>query len=154
MIRVARHRSTTYPNIEYTVGNVMEMELPAGQFDCIVIIATLHHLPSEPVLEKLKQALAPEGVLILHDLLTTSGILNRAADLVRIPVSMAMRCAQTGRLWASRELRKAWAEHGKEEHYLTKREVAALTEKYLCGGYVKYHLLWRYTVVWRKRGAA
>ena len=154
MIRVARQRSTGCRNIEYTVGDVLEMDLPAGQFDCIVMIATLHHLPAESVLEKLKHALTPEGVLILHDLLTPTGILDRAADLVRFPINMASRYLRTGRLLASREVRRAWAEHGKKERYLTKREVAAMRERYLEGGYVKYHLLWRYTVVWRKRGAA
>ena len=154
MIRVARHRSTGHPNIDYSVEDVLETDLPAGQFDCIVMIATLHHLPAEPVLERLKQALAPEGVLILHDLLTPSGILDRAADLVRFPVSVGMRCLRTGRLWARRDVRRAWAEHGKAERYLTREEVAAMRDQLLEGGYVKYHLLWRYTLVWRKQGAA
>lgn len=154
MIRIARHRSTGYPNIDYLIGDVLEMDLPASQFDCIVMIATLHHLPTESALEKLKQALTPEGVLILHDLLTPTGILDKAANLVRFPVSMAMRYLRTGRLWARREMRRAWAEHGKEERYLTKQEVGAMRDQYLQGGQVKYHLLWRYTVVWRKQSAA
>lgn len=154
MIRVARHRSTDYQNIEYSVGDVLEMDLPSSLFDCIVMIATLHHLSTESVLEKLRKALRPEGVLILHDLLTPTAILNRAADLLRFPVSMATRCLRTGRLRESREVRRAWAEHGKEERYLTKQEVVAMRDQYLQGGYVKYHLLWRYTIVWRKQAAA
>ena len=154
MIRIARQRSTGYPNIDYSIGDVLEMDLPASLFDCIVMIATLHHLPTEPVLEKLKRALTPEGVLILHDLLTPTGILDRAADLLRFPVSMAMRCVRTGRLRARWEVRRAWAEHGKEERYLTRQEVAGTRDQYLQGGYVKYHLLWRYTVVWRKQVTA
>ena len=154
MIRVARRRSTGHTNINYSVGDVLEMNLPVSQFDCIVMIATLHHLPTEPVLEKLKQALTPEGVLILHDLLTSTGIFDRTADLMKFPVSMAMRCLRTGRLRARREVRRAWAEHGEKERYLTKQEVAAMRDQYLQGGYVKYHLLWRYTVVWRKQSGA
>jgi 2-polyprenyl-3-methyl-5-hydroxy-6-metoxy-1,4-benzoquinol methylase len=154
MIRVARYRSAGHPNIDYSVEDILEMDLPASKFDCIVMIATLHHLPAEPVLEKLKQALRPEGVLILHDLLAPTGILDRVAHLVRSPVSMAVMCLRTRRLWASREVRRAWAEHGKGERYLTKREVAAMRDQYLQGGYVKCHLLWRYSLVWRKRGAA
>jgi 2-polyprenyl-3-methyl-5-hydroxy-6-metoxy-1,4-benzoquinol methylase len=154
MIRVARHRSTDYQNIDYSVGDVLDMDLPSGQFDCVVMIATLHHLSTESVLKKLKKALRPEGVLILHDLLTPTGIFNRAADLVRIPVSMATRYVRTGQLWASREVRRAWAEHGKEERYLTKQEVAGLRDHYFGGAYLKYHLLWRYTIVWRKQDAA
>jgi ubiquinone/menaquinone biosynthesis C-methylase UbiE len=81
MIRVARERSADYQNIEYSVGDVLEMNLPRNHFDCIVLIATLHHLPNNLVLAKLKQALKPEGVLILHDLLTSVGIIDRAVDL-------------------------------------------------------------------------
>jgi ubiquinone/menaquinone biosynthesis C-methylase UbiE len=152
MIRIARLRSTDHPNIDYMVGDVLEMDLPTSKFDCIVMIATLHHLPTERVLEKLKRALAQDGVLILHDLLTSRGMLNRMADLVRLPISVASRWLRTGRLLARRELRRAWAEHGKNEQYLTKREVEAIRDGYFEGGYVTYHLLWRYTIVWRKRG--
>jgi len=111
-------------------------------------------VPNTPVVEKLKQALTPEGVLIVHDLLAPKGTFDRAADLVRLPISVAVRCLRTGRLRARREVRRAWAEHGKEEQYLTKREVEAMREGFLIGCYVKYHLLWRYTVVWYKQGAA
>jgi ubiquinone/menaquinone biosynthesis C-methylase UbiE len=154
MIRVARERSTGYQNIEYSVGDVLEMDLPANQFACIVMIATLHHLPSDLVLTKLKPALKPEGVLILHDLLTPAGILDRAADLVRLPVSMARAYVRTGHLRPNQEVRRAWAEHGRNERYLTEAEVAALRDQYLPGAYVKCHLLWRYTLVWRKPAAA
>lgn len=154
MIRVARQRSTEYQNIEYFVGDVLEMDLPVRRFDCIVMIATLHHLPTDPVLIKLKQALRPNGVLILHDLLTPRGIFDRAADLLRIPVSMATTYVRTRQFWPRREVRRAWAQHGKHERYLTKAEVVAMRDQYLPGAYVKYHLLWRYTIVWRKQAAA
>jgi 2-polyprenyl-3-methyl-5-hydroxy-6-metoxy-1,4-benzoquinol methylase len=150
MIRIARRRSTDYANIDYTAGELFKTDLPAGQFDCIVTIAVLHHLPAEPALEKLKQALKPEGVLILHDLLTPKGAPDRIADLVRWPVSAAVRFLRTRRVWARREVRRAWAEHCKEERYLTRREVMAMRDRYLPGGYVRFHLLWRYSVVWRK----
>ncbi|HKY05296.1 MAG TPA: class I SAM-dependent methyltransferase [Blastocatellia bacterium] len=151
MIRVARRLSTGYRNIDYSVGDVLEMNLPVGHFDCIVMIATLHHLPTGSVLEKLKQALTPGGALIVHDLLTPAGVFDRAADLVRLPASMARRCLKTGRLWARRDVRRAWAEHGKGERYLTRQGVEAMRDQYLQGGYVRFHLLWRYTLVWRKQ---
>ena len=154
MIRIARERSTGYANIDYSVGDVLKMELPVSQFDCIVMVATLHHLPTGPALEKLKLALKPDGVLIIHDLLTPKGALERSGDMVRMPVSVAVRWLRTGRAWPRREVRKAWAEHGRKEQYLTKRGVKAMIDDFLPGGYVKYHLLWRYTIVWRKKDAA
>lgn len=151
MIRVARQHSIDYHNIEYSVADVMEMDLPSGEFDCIVMIATLHHVPIDQILTRLKQALRPEGVLIIHDLLTPSGIFDRATDLIRIPVSMATTYVRTGQFWPSREVRRAWAEHGKHERYLTRVDVMAMRDQYLQGAYVKHHLLWRYTLVWRKQ---
>jgi 2-polyprenyl-3-methyl-5-hydroxy-6-metoxy-1,4-benzoquinol methylase len=150
MIRVARRRSTLHTNIDYSVGDVLEMDLPAGLFDCIVMIATLHHMPVGPVLEKIKQWLKPQGVLIIHDLLTPGGIFDRSTDLVRLPISVGLRCLRTGRLIQRREVRRAWAEHCRGERYPTKKEVLAMRNSHLQGGYVKCHLLWRYTVVWRK----
>lgn len=154
MIRVARQRSTGYTNIDYKAGDLLKMSLPVSRFDCIVMIATLHHLPIEPVLERIKEALTPGGVLILHDLLTPDGAIDKAADLFRLPVNLAVRFRRTGRLLAARDVRKAWAEHGKNERYLTKHQVVAMRDQHLQGGYVKNHLLWRYTVVWRKQGSA
>jgi ubiquinone/menaquinone biosynthesis C-methylase UbiE len=151
MIRVARRRSADYPHIEYTVGNFLELDIPHSHFDCAVMIATLHHLPTDLVLGKLEQTLKPGGALVLHDLLTPTGALARSADLIRFPVSLGTRWVRTGRLWEKRKLRNAWTAHGKEERYPGKREVLAMRDKYLPGGYVKYHFLWRYTVVWHKR---
>src|SRR5882724_2809879 len=45
MIRVARSRSTQLSNIDFEVADMMSCDFPAGDFDCIATIATLHHLP-------------------------------------------------------------------------------------------------------------
>jgi ubiquinone/menaquinone biosynthesis C-methylase UbiE len=153
MIRVACLRSSNYSNISYQVGNILQMELPSSHFDFIAMIATLHHLPREPVLEKLKKALKPHGVLIIHDLLTSEGVLDRAIDVLRLPVNAAVRFKRTGRLLARSVERRAWAEHGKGERYLTMKEVRAMRDSCLPGGEARKHLLWRYSLVWSKQGA-
>ena len=150
MVRVARERSVGHANVDYQAGDVLGMNLAADHFDCVTMIATLHHLPAEPVIEKLKQSLAPGGVLIIHDLLTPSGFLDRLTDLVRLPTNVAFRWFRTGRLWPKREVRRAWAEHGRNERYFTRRDVTAMRDGCMPGGEVTYHLLWRYTIVWRK----
>jgi ubiquinone/menaquinone biosynthesis C-methylase UbiE len=43
MIRIARERSTQFPNIEFQLADVRELSLPDEHFDCIASIATLHH---------------------------------------------------------------------------------------------------------------
>ena len=154
MIRLAKSHPARYDNIEYLLGDVMRLPLPAEGFDCIVSLATLHHLPLTQALLKMKDALKPDGVLIIHDLVAAAGVVDRGVSALAYPVSAARRFWKTGRLRMPREVRKAWAEHGKNEVYLTPDGVREMCEKYLPSALYKRHLLWRYTVVWHKRDAA
>jgi SAM-dependent methyltransferase len=154
MIRLAKSRSANYPNIEYLLGDVMSLALPAEGYDCIVTMATLHHLPLGEALRNMKEALKPNGVLIIHDLVAADGLAENARSALAYPVSMARRLWKTGRLRSPREVREAWAEHGKGEVYLTLREVREMCMQYLPDARIRRHLLWHYTVVWHKRGAA
>src|SRR5690348_11165812 len=67
MIRLAKAYSSNYKNIEYRLCDVMQTSLPDAGFDCVVSIATLHHLPLEQALQKMKDALKPGGTLIIND---------------------------------------------------------------------------------------
>ena len=150
MIRLAKSQSANYQNIQYLLGDVMSDSLPAERYDCIVSLATLHHLPLGQALIKMKGALKPNGVLIIQDLVAAKGLVEEVRSGLAYPVSVARRFWKTGRLRAPRELRKAWAEHGKGEEYLTLDEVREMCRQYLPGARIRRHLLWRYTVVWSK----
>lgn len=56
MIRLARENSKLYPNIDFIQADVITHQLPEEEFDCIVTIATIHHLPNESILRKIKKA--------------------------------------------------------------------------------------------------
>ena len=150
MINVARERSAGYSNLEFVLTDFLQAPLPAESYDCVVTLATLHHLPLDESVRRMKALVRPGGVLILHDLLAAGSHLDRALDVVRLPVSMAVRLRLSGRLRARREVRRAWIEHGKHESYLTPQEVNALCDEQLPGARVRRHFLWRYTIVWRK----
>ena len=154
MIRLARQQSAAYSNIEYLTGDVMRLSLPSARYDCIVSLATLHHLQMEQALSKMKEMLKPAGVLIIHDLLADEGLIDRAISASAYPVSAARRLWKTGRLRAPREVREAWSEHGKGEVYLTPDGVRGMCRRYLPGAKIRRHLLWRYTIIWHQRGAA
>ena len=68
MIRLARERSTQFPNLEFELTDICDRSLPDESFDLIASIATLHHLPFEEILSKMKAALKPGGVLLILDL--------------------------------------------------------------------------------------
>ena len=153
MIRLANSQSANYQNIQYVMGDVMSDPLPAERYDCIVSLATLHHLPLDQALKKMKDALKPNGVLIIQDLVAAKGLVEQVRSGMAYPVSGARRFWKTGRLRPPQEIREAWAEHCKGEVYLTLDEVREMCRQYLPEARIRRHLLWRYTVVWFKHDA-
>ena len=152
MIRIARERSASFPNIDFQVADVMARELPAERFDCIATIATLHHLPIEEVLPKLKNALKVNGVLLVLDLFQAEGLLDAAASALAMPLSLGLKLLKHGRVRAPRQVREAWAEHGRHDSYLTMSQVHKVCAEMLPGAEVRKHLLWRYSIIWKKAG--
>lgn len=150
MIRVAQERSAGVGNIEFELADAMRWEFPKAHYDFVCSIATLHHLEQRELLIKIKEALKPGGVLVVLDLVESSGLVDRITDVVALGVSCALRLVHNGRLQPPPEVRKAWEQHGKHDHYSTVRQVRALADEILPGAVVKRCLLWRYLLTYRK----
>ena len=150
MIRVAQERSTPVSNIEYQVADVLKVELPPARFDCIVSIATLHHLPFDLMLEKMKAALKPHGVLLVLDLFKAESVTDFALSIPAMPWNFIPRLWKERRLHPPREVRAAWAEHGRTDVYLTVSQVRQTCARILPGARLTRHLLWRYSIAWTK----
>jgi len=150
MIHIARERSAKFPNIEFQLADVRDTPFNFESFDCIATIATLHHLPLSEMLLKMKAALKPGGVLLVLDLFERAGLLDSLSNLLAIPVSVSLRLIHQGRLLPRREVRDAWAAHERHDIYPTMSEVHALCADILPGAKIRKHLLWRYSIVWRK----
>jgi SAM-dependent methyltransferase len=172
MIRIARAQSKEFSNIDFQIADVTSYDLPPEHFDCIASIATLHHLPLREILLKMKAALKPNGVLLVLDLFdpvkwhghpardsravhnqrpsVIEGLFDTLVNLLAIPVSVSLRLIHHGRLLPHREARAAWAAHEAHDIYPTMKQVRALCADILPGARIKKHLLWRYSIVWRK----
>ena len=158
MIRIARERSAQFPNIEFQLADVGEVPLNIASFDCIATIATLHHLPISETLLKMKTALKPGGILLVLDLFEpasvsdslVAGLWDSLSNLLAIPVSVSLRLLHHGRLLPRREVRDAWSAHERHDSYATMTEVHSLCARILPGAKIKKHLLWRYSIVWKK----
>lgn len=150
MIRIASARSEKFTNIDFQVADVMSRELPLEQFDCIATIATLHHMPLAEMLSKIKDALKAGGVLLALDLFQPAGLFDTMADALALPVSCGLRLIRNGRLRVPRAVRDAFAEHERHDSYLTLAQVRQLCAAILPGAKVRKHLLWRYSIVWKK----
>src|SRR5438128_2452777 len=83
MMRLARERSRQYAQSEFQVADAVLWEFPVDHFECIVSIATLHHLPLEAMLTNMKDALRVNGVLLILDLYQESlaGAFTGGADV-------------------------------------------------------------------------
>jgi SAM-dependent methyltransferase len=157
MIRVARDRSGDFSNIRFEVADLMACDLPDAQFDCIATLATLHHLPMQPALAKLKRALRMDGTLLILDLyeperrlLSVKGLSDAFLNLVAIGTSCALRLMHNGRWRPPAEVRAAWEAHGRRDSYLTMDEVRRTYRSTFPGVAIRKHLLWRYSAVWRQ----
>jgi len=150
MIRVARETSEGYRNIEFQVTDVRQWEFPVQRLDCVVSIATMHHLPLEEMMLKIKAALRPGGVLGILDLYNAQSAADFLTSALAIPANLVLQLLKTGRLTRSPEVRTAWAQHGAHDHYLTLAQVRAACVSRLPGAEIRRHLLWRYSIVWTK----
>lgn len=152
MIEIAKERSRKYSNIEFEVADATKWEHASEQFDCVVSIAMLHHVAAEEMLLTMRRLLKAGGTLAILDLCESEGLNDLFRDMVAVPVSMALRVLKTGRLRESPEARAAWTEHGRHDTYPTAAAVRRVCERVLPGAQVKRHLLWRYSLIWRKPG--
>ena len=150
MIRVAAARAELYPHVEFVEGDVMNCQFADEQFDCVATLTTMHHLPFEAALKKIRSALKPGGVFVCLDLYRRSNLSDLLCDAAAYPASVFLRLAKTGRPRPPREVREAYAEHGKTDTYPTLREVGQACARVLPGARVSRHLFWRYSIVWKK----
>jgi ubiquinone/menaquinone biosynthesis C-methylase UbiE len=150
MIRVARSRSTQFENLEFQLADAMTWNFPRSHFDFICSIATLHHLEQRELFVKMRDALKPGGVLVVLDLVESDGLGERMLDVIALGVSVGLRLIHNGRLKPPAEVRKAWEQHGKHDHYSTITQMRALANEILPGSGVQRRLLWRYTLVYQK----
>lgn len=142
MIAEARRR-TRARNIHYEVADLFEWLQTHASYDCIVSLATLHHVDEPRALRSMAHALRPGGQLLVVDLIERTSLpLNAVAW-----IAARLRELRTGRM--TRSERKAWEEHGRNERYRTWRDVQALAAT-LPGATARQHLLWRYSLRWTK----
>src|SRR3954470_23484715 len=88
MIRLARERSRLHANIDFVEADAMSYHLPAGQFDCVATLTTLHHLPTGPALSKIRSALKPGGTFVCLDLYQRSDLSDWFFDGVAYPANL------------------------------------------------------------------
>jgi hypothetical protein len=101
-------------------------------------------------LARMRDALRPGGALLILDLYQAQGVGDRLAGLAAMPVSLLLNLLKNGRLRAPRAVRQAWAAHGLHDTYAPLSQVREVCAGLLPGAKIKRHLLWRYSLVWKR----
>lgn len=148
-IQIARQRSQNYGNINYRVADILSWKLPLEQFDAIVSIATLHHLPIENLLPNLKAALKSGGKLVILDLLQNESFRDFLNDSIAVPLNKLF-LLQNRHIKQPPEAIAAMKEHLRTDEFLTLSQVKQTYLNLLNKAKIRRHLFWRYSVVWRK----
>jgi 2-polyprenyl-3-methyl-5-hydroxy-6-metoxy-1,4-benzoquinol methylase len=151
MLRLARERTPQQMPIDYVQADVLDCLTPTPRYDVIASIATLHHLPLDVILPRLRNALKPGGVLLVLDLFETENGLDYVVTGVAgmVMSHILHRWHGVSRRDAP-EVQAAWEAHGAHDVYPRLSEVRQLCARLLPGAFVRKHVLWRYSLVWRK----
>lgn len=148
MVRVAVERSRDHSNIRYELGSFDEFEVAAGSCDAVVSVATLHHLPLRASLARMRDWVAPGGVLAILDLGWPGGLNGLAQRALAFPLSVALRLRRTRRVRMPADLRAAWLAHAEHDVYPEWSELRAAAAAELPGHRLERLLFWRYCLTW------
>jgi hypothetical protein len=98
----------------------------------------------------MRDALRPGGTLLMLDLHAPDSPLDYLRSVVAFPSSLALRLLHSLPLREPPHVRAAWDEHARHDVYPRVGEVKRLCARLLPGARVRKHLLWRYSLIWRK----
>ncbi|AOT72514.1 class I SAM-dependent methyltransferase [Geosporobacter ferrireducens] len=137
-------------NIKYVLQDFDNLD-DHLQYDCIVSIATFHHLSLDTALPKIKGMLKPGGILIVLDLYERRGILDLLLDVIAVPTNLIIKRIMNSSRRINREEIDAWNEHSRLDKYMTIKDIKRIYCRYL-GEKVRIRRLvyWRYLAVYKK----
>ncbi|MFD7510421.1 class I SAM-dependent methyltransferase [Streptomyces sp. NPDC059853] len=133
-------------NPRYRQADITTTELPAGHYDVISALASIHHVPFATV-ARLRDALAPGGTLVILGCAPESGPVDLLRSAVAVPVNAVARVA----VWARDRAtgRRAPAPSPVAEPTLPLPEIRRQAAVLLPGATVRRRLFWRYLLVYR-----
>lgn len=143
VVREAKNRAKA-PNIRFLQADFLEAELPMAHYDLISAVASLHHMDAVNALAKMKTLLRPGGVLVILGLYRERTPADTVFAIASIPVDWFYRG------WRRRRTSSPPTDVPMRPPQMTLTRIRATAESLLSGVSVRRHLLWRYSLTWRK----
>ncbi|MGV9391757.1 class I SAM-dependent methyltransferase [Streptomyces olivaceus] len=122
-------------------------DLPAGPFDAITCVATLHHLPFTETLHAFRSRLAPGGTLVVVGLYRPATFTDHALGAIAAPLNAATGCLKNRSRKAPRPA-SLTARTRPADMLLT--DIAREARAILPGARPRRRLFWRYSLTWRR----
>lgn len=154
MIERARAWTPGRLPISYQAAPLEEAGLEPRGYDFVSALASIHHMPFGPALDRLAAALAPGGTLAVLGLYREESYTDLAASLAALPpqwlVGFGMRLGRAvARMPDPRDLGPAH-EVPVRDPGMSMREIGAATAQHLPGARLRRMLFWRYSLVYTR----
>jgi SAM-dependent methyltransferase len=130
--------------VTFTVADAVA-ELPAGSYDVITCVATIHHLPFAQALACFRRHLAPGGTLVVVGLSRAQTPVDHLLGVVAIPANAAMGWLKNRGRPSPRPVSMTAPTRSVD---MTFDDIAHEARNVLPGARLRRRLFWRYTLVW------
>jgi SAM-dependent methyltransferase len=141
MIELARRLSAGTGNATFVEADLLAHDLPAGGYDFVCAVATVHHMDFARAVTEMTRLLRPGGRLAIVGLARNATPLDWLISGLGVPVARANR------------LRRSRGDpHGVPlmDPDMSWGEVRAEARRLLPGARFRRHLLWRYSLLWTR----
>jgi 2-polyprenyl-3-methyl-5-hydroxy-6-metoxy-1,4-benzoquinol methylase len=137
-------RHAAADNIDYVLGDFLTYPFEPALFDAIVSVAAIHHMGTAAALERMRGLLRPGGTVAVVGLARS----RYPADLgFDIAGAIGTRIHKLTKAYWETSAPKVWPP---PETFAETRRIAIST---LPGARYRRHILWRYSLVWKKPAA-
>ncbi|MBC6456987.1 class I SAM-dependent methyltransferase [Actinomadura sp. HBU206391] len=141
MIDLARRLSAGIGNTSFVEADLLAHDLPAGGYDFVCAVATVHHMDFTRAVTEMARLVRPGGRLAIVGLARNHTPLDWLISGFGVPVAQANRL---------RPGRGDPADVPMMDPDMSWGQVRAEADRLLPGARFRRHLLWRYSVLWTK----
>src|SRR5579884_820951 len=141
---IAYAAATTPPpdNINWIVGDVLTADLPSGAYDVVTAIASLHHMPLDRGLARLRELTRPGGVLAVLGLYRPATASDHGLDVI---AALADPVAQAFGRRTPPAIRAPY-----QPFSTTLADITAGAARHLPGARIRRHVFYRYSLTWQR----
>lgn len=150
VIAAARALPASTPNVRYIQADLTSYEVGSSRYDYIACIAAIHHMPFTQAISKLRDALAPSGVLAIIGCYREATPADYARDLAAIPANIAANAIiKAAARWNGSSIARQVGTAPVMDAQMPLPEIKGEALSLLPGAVIRRRLYWRYSLIYR-----